>query len=111
MAENKKNIEDILEKLNLITEAAEELFPNSKQILIFELNNEDFKEIQKNFREIDKNKLRFKIDISGKEIVFINNEIYNTKEEETIEEDNIEEKLSFWKRLFFRKSSKPSIKK
>jgi hypothetical protein len=106
MAENKKNIEDILEKLTLITEAAEELFPDSKQILIFELNNEDFKEIQKNFREIDNNKLRFKIDISGKEIVFINNEIYKTKEEEVIEK-----KVSFWKRLFFRKGGKPSIKK
>jgi hypothetical protein len=106
MAEDKKNIEDILEKLNLITEAAEELFPNSKQILIFELNDDDFKSIQKNFRKIDKNKMRFKIDISGKEIVFINNEIYNTKEEEIIEE-----KVSFWKKLFFRKGSKSSIKK
>ena len=106
MAEDKKNIEDILEKLNLITEAAEELFPNSKQILLFELNDDDFKSIQKNFRKIDKNKMRFKIDISGKEIVFINNEIYNTKEEEIIEE-----KVSFWKKLFFRKGSKSSIKK
>ena len=106
MAEDKKNIEDILEKLNLITEAAEELFPNSKQILIFELNDDDFKSIQKNFRKIDKNKMRFKIDISGREIVFINNEIYNTKEEEIIEE-----KVSFWKKLFFRKGSKSSIKK
>ena len=111
MAEDKKNIEDILEKLNLITEAAEELFPNSKQILIFELNDDDFKSIQKNFRKIDKNKMRFKIDISGKEIVFINNEIYNTKEEEIIEEEMIEKKVSFWKKLFFRKGSKSSIKK
>lgn len=106
MAENKKNIEDILEKLNLITDAAEELFPNSKQILIYELDETDFKEVQKNFREIDNTKMRFKIDISGKEIVFINNEIYNVKEEEIVEE-----KISFWKSLFFRKSGKSPVKK
>lgn len=106
MAENKKNIEDILEKLNLITDAAEELFPNSKQILIYELDETDFKEVQKNFREIDNTKMRFKIDISGKEIVFINNEIYNVKEEEIVEE-----KISFWKSLFFRKGGKSPVKK
>lgn len=111
MAENKKNIEDILEKLTLITEAAEEVFPNSKQILIYELDDDDFKNVQKNFREIDKNKMRFKIEISGKEIVFINNEIYNVEEIQTNEDEIIEEKISFWKKLFFRKGSKSSIKK
>lgn len=110
MAENKKNIEDILEKLNLITDAAEELFPNSKQILIYELDETDFKEVQKNFREIDNTKMRFKIDISGKEIVFINNEIYNVKEEEIVEEI-VEKKISFWKSLFFRKGGKSPVKK
>lgn len=110
MAENEKNIEDILEKLTLITEAAEELFPNSKQVLIYELDVKDFKEVQKNFREIDNTKMRFKIDISGKEIVFINNEIYNVKEEEIVEEI-LEEKISFWKRLFFRKGGKSPVKK
>lgn len=109
MAENEKNIEDILEKLTLITEAAEELFPNSKQVLIYELDVKDFKEVQKNFREIDNTKMRFKIDISGKEIVFINNEIYNVKEEEIVE--IVEEKISFWKKLFFRKGGKSPVKR
>ena len=42
-------------------------------------------------------------------MVFINNKIY---EEEVIEEEVIEnKKISFWKRLFPGKRSKPSIKK
>ena len=53
--------------------------------------------------------IRFKIEISGTEIVFINNKIYD---EEVIEEEVIEKKkISFWKRLFPSKRSKPSIKK
>ena len=109
MGETEKNINDILEKLVIVTDAANNIFPSGKTILVYELDNEDFKEVQKNFRKIDSNRLRFKIEISGTEIVFINNKIYD---EEVIEEEVIEKKkISFWKRLFPSKRSKPSIKK
>ena len=75
MGENKENIENILEKLTIITDAANQLFPEGKSILVYELNDENFREVQKNFREIDKNKLRFKIEISDREIVFINTKL------------------------------------
>jgi hypothetical protein len=109
MGENKKNIEDILEKLTLVTEAAQDIFPEGKTILIYELDNVDFKKMQENFRKIDINKLRFKIEISGNEIVFINNKIY--EEEEVKEEVKKEVKVGFWKRLFSNIGSKSSIKR
>jgi hypothetical protein len=107
MGKNKKNIDDILEKLTIVTEAANDIFPKGKTILVYELNDEDFKEIQGNFRQIDNSRFRFKIDISDSEIVFINNKIYDKNED--IKEDIKEEKVSFWKKLFSLKRSKPSI--
>jgi hypothetical protein len=109
MGETEKNINDILEKLVIVTDAANNIFPEGKTILVYELDDDNFKDVQKNFRKIDNNRLRFKIEISGTEIVFINNKIY---EEEVIEEKVVEKrKIGFWERLFPSKRSKPSIKK
>lgn len=108
MGEDEKNINDILEKLLVVTEAANEIFPGGKPILVYELNDQDFKKVQSNFRKIDINKLRFKIDISGTEIVFVNTKVYEETKDEEIKD---EKKPSFFKRLFFRKSRKSSVKK
>ena len=48
MGETEKNINDILEKLVIVTDAANNIFPSGKTILVYELDNEDFKEVQKN---------------------------------------------------------------
>lgn len=108
MGEDKKNINDILEKLLVVTEAANEIFPEGKPILVYELNDQDFKKVQSNFRKIDINKLRFKIDISGTEIVFVNTKVYEETKDEEVKD---EKKPSFFKRLFFRKSRESSVKK
>lgn len=110
MAKNEKNIDDILNKLMLLTEGAQELFPNGKNIILFELNEEEFQTVQGNFREIDRGRMKFKIDISGSEVVFINEKIYTMEKEQTTE--TVEEpKIGFFKRLFSKIGRRSSIKK
>ena len=70
MEENNKSIDGIVEKLALIVEATETLFPDGKMAVVFQLNNVDFKRVQDNFREIDRGHNQFKIDISGTELFF-----------------------------------------
>ena len=71
MAEDKKSIDGVIEKLALISDAVDSLFPEGKSAVVFQLKNEEFKKVQNNFREIDKNHKQFKIDISGVEFIFL----------------------------------------
>ena len=71
MEENYKSVDGVIEKLAIISEAVETLFPEGKSAVVFQLSNEDFKKVQGNFREIDKNHKQFKIDISGVEFIFL----------------------------------------
>jgi hypothetical protein len=71
MAENQKSIDGIIEKLAMIVDAADELFPDGKMLLAFELKETEFKKVQGNFREIDKSFKQFKIEMSGNDIMFL----------------------------------------
>jgi hypothetical protein len=71
MEENNKSIDGIVEKLALIVEATETLFPDGKMVVVFQLKDDDFKRVQDNFREIDRGHNQFKIDISGTEFIFL----------------------------------------
>jgi len=71
MEENYKSIDGIIEKLALVSDAVDSLFPDGKSAVVFQLKNEDFKKVQNNFREIDSNHKQFKIDISGIEFIFL----------------------------------------
>ena len=71
MEENQESVVGVMEKLAMITDATQSLFPNGKTALVFELPETDFKEVQKNFREIDREYRKFKVDISGVEVIFI----------------------------------------
>jgi hypothetical protein len=71
MAEDQKSIDGVIENLALITDATQTLFPNGKSVIIFELQYDDFKKVQSNFRQIDQGYNQFKIDLSGVEVVFI----------------------------------------
>ena len=62
MEENKKSDTGILEKLAMITDATQQLFPDGKSLILFELDDHDFKEVQKYFRNIDINHKKFVID-------------------------------------------------
>jgi hypothetical protein len=77
MAENQKSIDGIIEKLAMIVDAADELFPNGKMLLAFELKEVEFKKVQENFRDIDKGYKQFKIEMSGNDIMFLLDESSN----------------------------------
>lgn len=106
MEENQKSVDGELEKLAIITDALETLFPNGQTAIVVELEEVDFKNIQKNFRDVDRNHKKFKIDISNVEIIFIQT---GFNFEEKIEEPKVEKKVSLFRRtfknLFSRKKS------
>ena len=77
MAENQKSIDGIIEKLAMIVDASDELFPNGKMLLAFELKEVEFKKVQENFRDIDKGFKQFKIEMSGNDIMFLLDESSN----------------------------------
>lgn len=111
MEEDKKSFNGILEKLALITDATEQLFPNGKSLLIFELDDQDFNDVRKNFRQVDKNFKKFTVDISGVEVLFINDGYLAEIMSKIKNEDEKNEK-SFWSNLtkkLFRKRSKSSV--
>jgi len=71
MAETEENVIGIMEKLALISDATLSMFPEGKSAMLFELNEEDFKKVLGHFRQIDQGHKKFKIDMSGVEMVFI----------------------------------------
>ena len=71
MGENKKSIDGIIEKLALVADGLQTLFPEGTMAIAMELNHDDYKKVQKNFREIDRNFTQFKIDMSGIEFMFL----------------------------------------
>jgi len=77
MAENQKSIDGIIEKLALIADATDSLFPDGRKVVVFELKKPDFKKVQNNFRDIDRLHKQFKIDISGIEFIFLLDESLN----------------------------------
>ena len=54
MAENQESAPNIIESLALVTDAMQTIFPEGKMICVYELNDEDYKKIQSNFRKIAK---------------------------------------------------------
>jgi hypothetical protein len=97
MEENKESVIGVMEKLAMITDATQSLFPNGKSVIVFELPENDFIEVQKNFREIDRDFTKFKIDISGVELIFILENSY--VEEKPVEEPIVVKKEGLVKRL------------
>jgi hypothetical protein len=105
MEENQESVVGVMEKLAMITDATQSLFPYGKTAIVFELEEKDFKEVQKNFREIDRNFTKFKVDISGVEVIFILENSY--EDEKPIDEEKpIEVKKESW----FKKLMKGSLK-
>ncbi len=108
MEEDKTSIDGILEKLALITDATQKLFPYGKTLIVFELDEEDFKKVQKNFRKIDHTHKKFTVDISGVEVVFILENTIDMKIQ--IEEEKPKKFWEKFKDMLFRKSSVSTVK-
>lgn len=110
MAEDKVSVGGILEKLALITDACQNLFPKGNVIMVFELEDEDFVKIQQNFRQIDHYHKKFTINISDVELVFIHKDYVSVKNlEEKSEEPEPKSLVKKIKKLF-SKSRKSSVK-
>ena len=74
MAENQKSIDGIIEKLALVADGLQTLFPDGNIAVAMELKYDDYKKVQNNFRDVDRNFTQFKIDMSGVEFMFLLNE-------------------------------------
>ena len=70
MAETEKNNPQYLERLALIAEGVQDIF-RGKGTVVFELKEEEYKNVISVFREIDRHHKQFSIDISGTEFHFI----------------------------------------
>ena len=68
-------------------------------ICVFELNDDDFKKVQSNFRKIDNQHKKFSINISGVEHVFIHEELANQKYENIVEEPKVKSKKTIIQKL------------
>jgi hypothetical protein len=104
MAEDKISVGGILEKLALITDGCQNLFPKGNVIMVFELEDEDFTKIQQNFRQIDHHHKKFTINISEVELVFSVKDLNETPKEE--EPETLGKKI----KKLFSKRRKSSVK-
>ena len=104
MEESKKSVDGVLENLALITDALQTLFEDGNMICVYDLNDDDFKKVQSNFRKIDNQHKKFSIDISGVQHVFIHEEIANQKYDNIVEEPKVEPKKTIREKLisFFK---------
>ena len=71
MDANQKSIDGIIEKLALVADGLQTLFPESVMAIAMELKYDDYKKVQKNFRDVDREFKQFKIDMSGVEFMFL----------------------------------------
>jgi len=104
MAKTQENFGN-LSKLALITDGLQNLFPDGKSVIIVELNIFDFEKMKNISGNIGMMENQFKLDISGLEVVFLQE---NTYRENKIEEPKIEKKSKakgFFRKLFSKVSS------
>jgi hypothetical protein len=85
MEENKKSIDGIIEKLALIADGIETLFPESKTAIAIELGMDEYKKVQTNFRKIDHHHKQFVIEISTTQFMFLLDESLNASSDKTLE--------------------------
>ena len=70
MEENQKSAE-LLSKLALLTEGAQEVI-KGKVSIIYEVERKDFFDLYSNFEQnLDANKTQFKVEISGTDFIFL----------------------------------------
>jgi hypothetical protein len=80
MATNKEGVNGLIEKLAYISDDVGKIFPKSRSVVVFSLNNEDF-DFCKNQVSNFTNTNQLKIDISGIEFIFLRDELLNNVED------------------------------
>lgn len=79
MAKNKEGINGLIQKLAQVSDDLSKIYPNSKSVVVFSLNETDFNNTKiqvNNFGDMN----QFKIDISGIEFIFLKDELLNVSE-------------------------------
>ena len=71
MEQNQESYPGYLEQIATLTDSIEKIFPTAQSAIIFELAEQDFENIRSYFKQINKDIGRFKIDISGVEVIFM----------------------------------------
>jgi hypothetical protein len=79
MAKNKEGVNGLIQKLAQVSDDLSKIYPNSKSVVVFSLNETDFNNTKlqvNNFGDMN----QFKIDISGIEFIFLRDELLNVSE-------------------------------
>ncbi len=74
MEKNTEVYNELMGKLALLTDGIEQLFPNSKAALVYEMNRIEFEKTKKILTNYQKDVDKFTFDISGTNIVFLRGE-------------------------------------
>ncbi len=80
MAENKEGVNALIEKLALISEGLSEIFPQSKSVVVFSMNQTDFDFVKNQVYDMSSSE-QFKIDISGIEFIFLKDVLLNNADD------------------------------
>jgi hypothetical protein len=83
MAKNKKSVSFLVEQLAQLSDQVDKVYSGGKKMIVFELNKNDFQNAKLQFENYDSNLKRFNVDISGVEIIFIEDELLTTSEDKS----------------------------
>jgi hypothetical protein len=77
MAENYEGASGIMNKLALIADAIQTMYPEGKGVVVLALNQKDFKDTQISLLIPQQDEKQYKVDISGTEFIFLPDELLN----------------------------------
>lgn len=83
MAKNKKSVSVLVEELAILSDQVEKIYSGGKKMIVFELNKKDFQNAKLQFENYDTSIKRFNVDMSGVEIIFIEDELLTTSEDKS----------------------------
>lgn len=81
MAETQENNIGLLTKLALLSDAVDNIFPNGKKMVAFELRQDEFDSAKKELLVPNIDSDQFKIDMSGIEFIFLKDGLLNASED------------------------------
>jgi hypothetical protein len=85
MDKTKEGVNGVIQKFAMLSEGLAEILPNAKSVVVFSLNKEDFNFIKTQVNDFGQNTTQFKIDISGVEFIFLQDELLNVSEDKISE--------------------------
>lgn len=77
MAKNNKGINELVERLAVLSDSVDKFYPNGKKMIVFELNQNDYQNAKIQFGMMSNDVKRFNVDMSGIEIIFIEDGLLN----------------------------------